>query len=147
MKSPRISLSGNPLTLPVLAAMALFGLPVANAASYPDTIKADNPVAYYRFEDPANATTVIDSSASGANPGTLMFDDYGAWPQLGQPGLGSNSIAFHLYTDTGGEEKSYVSVPYSPDLNPRRVIHDRMLGACDQLGYRESLFRLQFQKL
>ena len=99
--------------------MALFGLPAANAASYPDTVKADNPVAYYRFEDPTNATTVIDSSASGANPATLVFDDYGAWPQLGQAGLGSNSVAFHLYTDAFGvAEKSYVSVPYSPDLNP-----------------------------
>jgi hypothetical protein len=99
--------------------MALFGLPAANAASYLDTVKADNPVAYYRFEDPTNATTVIDSSASGANPGNLVFDDYAAWPQLGQPGLGSNSISFHLYTDAFGvPEKSYVSVPYSPDLNP-----------------------------
>jgi hypothetical protein len=119
MKSPKMNLSSQRLTLPVLAAMALFGLPAANAESYPDTVKADNPVAYYRFEDPTNATTVIDSSASGANPGTLVFDDYGAWPQLGQAGLGSNSIAFHLYTDTFGvPEKSYVSVPYSPDLNP-----------------------------
>jgi hypothetical protein len=113
-----MSLSCHPLALPVLAGMALFGLSAANAASYPDTVKADNPVAYYRFEDPANATTVMDSSTSGANPGTLMFDYSGAWPQLGQPGLGSNSVSFHLYTDENGDETSYVSVPYSLDLNP-----------------------------
>src|ERR1035437_10754756 len=98
MKSPRTSLSCNPLTLPMLAAMALFGWPAANAASYPDTIKADNPVAYYRFEDPANATTVNDSSASGANPGTIMPDFAGAWPQLGQPGVASNSIRSEEHT-------------------------------------------------
>jgi hypothetical protein len=113
-----MNLSCHPLTLPVLAAIALFGLPAANAASYPDTIKADNPVAYYRFEDPTNATTVIDSSASGANPGTIMPDYSGAWPQLGQPGVASNSIAFHLYTDANGDERSYVNVPYFADLTP-----------------------------
>ncbi len=98
--------------------MALSGLLAARAASYPDTVKADNPVAYYRFEDLTNATTVMDSSASGANPGTINFDMSGAWPQLGQPGLGSNSIAFHLYTDANGDEFSYVSVPYFPELTP-----------------------------
>jgi hypothetical protein len=118
MKSPSTSLSRYPLTLPVLAAMALLDLPTANADSYPDTVKADKPVAYYQFEDPTNATTVIDSSASGANPGTIMFDYSGAWPQLGQPGLGSNSIAFHLYTDANGDETSYVDVPYFPELTP-----------------------------
>jgi len=118
MKSPNIDLPRPSPALPFLAAIALFALPSANAASYPDTVLADNPIAYYRFEDPTNATTVIDSSASGANPGTINFDNSGAWPQLGQPGLASNSIAFHLYTDAYGAETSYVSVPYNPDLNP-----------------------------
>ena len=119
MKSPGIHLLHQRLALLSLAATSLFGLPAANAASYPDTVKADNPVAYYRFEDPANSSTVIDSSTSGANPGTLNYDDYLAWPRLGQPGLASNSVAFHLYTDGSGvAERSYVSVPYSPDLNP-----------------------------
>lgn len=113
-----MNLSSPRLALPLLAATALFALPSAKAASYADTVLADNPVAYYRFEDPTNATTVLDSSASGANPGTINFDYSGAWPQLGQPGLGSNSIAFHLYSDANGDETSYVSVPYSPDLNP-----------------------------
>src|ERR1017187_1342669 len=116
MKSLNMNLSSQRLVPPVLAAIALFGLPAANAASYPDTIKADNPVAYYRFEDPTNATTVIDSSASGANPGTIMPDFSGAWPQLGQPGVASNSIAFHLYTDANGDERSYVNVPSFADF-------------------------------
>jgi hypothetical protein len=126
--------------------MALFGLPAANADSYPDTVKADNPVAYYRFEDPTNATTVIDSSASGANPGTLVFDDYGAWPQLGQPGLGSNSIAFHLYTDTFGvPEKSYVSVPYSPDLNPAGSFTTECWARATSWGAENRCFLSSFQ--
>jgi len=118
MKCPNINLPRPSPALPFLAAIALFALPSANAASYPDTVLADNPIAYYRFEDPTNATTIADSSASGANPGTINFDNSGAWPQLGQPGLASNSIAFHLYTDAYGDETSYVSVPYNPDLNP-----------------------------
>ena len=146
MKSPKMNLSSQRLTLPVLAAMALFGLPAANADSYPDTVKADNPVAYYRFEDPTNATTVIDSSASGANPGTLVFDDYGAWPQLGQPGLGSNSIAFHLYTDTFGvPEKSYVSVPYSPDLNPAGSFTTECWARATSWGAENRCFLSSFQ--
>jgi hypothetical protein len=146
MKSPKMNVSSQRLTLPVLAAMTLFGLPAANADSYPDTVKADNPVAYYRFEDPTNATTVIDSSASGANPGTLVFDDYGAWPQLGQPGLGSNSIAFHLYTDTFGvPEKSYVSVPYSPDLNPAGSFTTECWARATSWGAENRCFLSSFQ--
>lgn len=119
MKSQGIKTSCQRPALPFLAAIALFTLPSANAVSYPDTVKADNPIAYYRFEDPTNSTTAIDSSASGANPGNLVFDDYVAWPKLGQPGIGSNSISFHVYTDAAGTaEQSYVSVPYTPDLNP-----------------------------
>jgi hypothetical protein len=141
-----MNVSSQRLTLPVLAAMTLFGLPAANADSYPDTVKADNPVAYYRFEDPTNATTVIDSSASGANPGTLVFDDYGAWPQLGQPGLGSNSIAFHLYTDTFGvPEKSYVSVPYSPDLNPAGSFTTECWARATSWGAENRCFLSSFQ--
>ena len=64
----------------MLALTGLLGIPAASAASYSQTVLADGPVAYYRLEDPANATTLGDS-ASGAYPATLTFDDYAAWPR------------------------------------------------------------------
>ena len=146
MKSPNMNPSCQRLALPLLAATALFGLPAANASSYPDTVKADNPIAYYRFEDPANSSTVIDSSTSGTNPGTLNYDDYLAWPQLGQPGLGSNSVAFHLYTDGSGvAERSYVSVPYSPDLNPAGSFTTECWARATSWGSGNRCFLSSFQ--
>nr|MBP9903885.1 hypothetical protein [Verrucomicrobiota bacterium] len=106
------------VALTIFAATGLLGIPAASAASYPATVLADGPVAYYRLEDPTGTGTAIDSSTSGAYPGTITFDDYAAWPKLEQPGVGSNSVSFHPYTDGGGfAQKSYISVPYTTDLN------------------------------
>lgn len=96
--------------LPVLAAMVLFGLPAANAASYSDTVKADNPIAYYRLEE-TSGTTAADSGASGLYPGTYSVD--GAYPQLGQPGIDTNSISL------SSAATAFVTVGYSADLNPQ----------------------------
>lgn len=106
------------VALSVFAATGLLGIPAASAASYPDTVLADGPVAYYRLEDSSGASTVIDSSASGAFTADIAFDDYATWPKLEQPGVGSNSVSFHPYTDEFGfPQKSYISVPYTADLN------------------------------
>ena len=101
--------------LPFLAALVLLGVPAANAVSYPDTIKADNPIAYYRMEDPIVSSTVADSSASGAYTAYATYDDSGTWPLFGQPGVGSNSVSLHL---AGQATMPYISVPYIADLNP-----------------------------
>lgn len=107
------------VVLLLFAATGVLGIPAASAASYPATVLADGPVAYYRMEDPTTATTLIDSSASGTYAATITFDDYAAWPKLEQPGVGSNSMSLHAYTDAGGfAQKGYASVPYTPDLNP-----------------------------
>jgi hypothetical protein len=107
--------SSQPLFLAFAATLWLLAIAAANAASYPATVLADNPIAYYRMEDPTNATSVIDSSSSGAYTAYITFDDSATWPQLGQPGVGSNSVSFHL---AGQVQKPYISVPYTPDLNP-----------------------------
>ena len=99
----------------MFAAGLLLSVGMVNAASYPETVLSDGPVAYYRFEDPTNSTTIFDSSASGAYGGAITFDDYAAWPKLGQPGVGSNSISFHVMAEQ--TQKPYVSVPYTADLN------------------------------
>jgi hypothetical protein len=106
------------VSLSIVAATGLLGIRAAGASSYSDVILADKPVAYYRFEDTAGSLDCLDSSPAGMYSGTLNLDDSAVWPKLEQPGIGSNSISFHAYTDGGVlVQKSYVSVPFNPDLN------------------------------
>jgi Concanavalin A-like lectin/glucanases superfamily/Immunoglobulin I-set domain len=63
----------------------------ASAADYPATILADNPIAYYRFEE-TSGTVAADSSASGAFPATYFYSTDNLYPELGQPGIDTNSI-------------------------------------------------------
>jgi hypothetical protein len=95
--------------LPFLATITLFGLP-ATAATYPDTVKADNPIAYYRLEETSD-TTAADSSASGLYPAT--YNVSGAYPQLGQPGIDTNS------TSLSAVQSASVTAGYYADLNPQ----------------------------
>ncbi|HVV71453.1 MAG TPA: LamG-like jellyroll fold domain-containing protein [Verrucomicrobiae bacterium] len=103
--------------LPAAACLGLFSSVAAIAASYPDTILADQPVAYYRLEDPVFSTAITDSSASGMYVGQAYYDSLGAYPKFQQPGIGSNSVSFHLYTDSGVKQNSHIEIPYTPDLN------------------------------
>lgn len=99
------------------AAMVLGSL-AGNAATYPQTILADNPVAYYRLEEAAGESTAVDSSSSGANPGTYYSTD-GIYPKMEQPGIDVNSVYFRSYTEEGGSlQQSYVEIPYAEALNP-----------------------------
>ncbi|MDB4296856.1 LamG domain-containing protein, partial [Akkermansiaceae bacterium] len=55
----------------------------ASWADYPGVVNADGPLAYYRFEEAAGATTLVDSSGNG------LDIDYSApigTTQLGEPG-------------------------------------------------------------
>jgi Concanavalin A-like lectin/glucanases superfamily/Immunoglobulin domain len=76
--------------------------------SYADTVKADNPVSYWRLDEPANATTAADSADS--NPG-----DYLNGVTLGVPGalVGDNDTAAG-FTATN---QTKVDVPFTPALN------------------------------
>ncbi len=98
------------------AAIALSGAAGAIAGTYSDTVLADNPIAYYRFEELSGATVVVDSSASGAYAGTYFFDDSGNYPELGEAGIETNSVLFHVYPGASGSPRA--EIPFSPDLNP-----------------------------
>ena len=106
---PRIHLFQRTV-LPLLAPMILFAVPAARAATYPNTILADNPIAYYRLEE-TSGTTAADSSASGLYPGTYNPD--GAYPQMGLPGIDINSIGLSAAATAS------VTAGYYPDLNPQ----------------------------
>ena len=131
MKSLRIILPSKRIALPLMAAIAFLGAPAANAATYSSTVLADNPVAYYRLEELAGAATAVDSSPSGFNA-TYVYDldinsvpDY---PQLGLPGIATNSALFHFYTDMNSVfHHGFVDIPFQQALAP--VTGDGQHGA------------------
>lgn len=89
------------------------------AASYHETVLADQPTVYYRLEDPANSYVITNAVNPDLQLGNVIYDDYAAFPQFQQAGVGSNSASFHLYTPEGGTaQKSRIEVPYAPELNP-----------------------------
>jgi hypothetical protein len=116
MKTTRKTNSAQRLMVAFSAAIALSGAAEAIAGTYSDTVLADNPIAYYRFEELPGATVVVDSSASGAYAGTYFFDDSGNYPELGEAGIETNSVLFHVYPGASGSPRA--EIPFSPDLNP-----------------------------
>lgn len=102
---------------------SLLNLHQAVATDYPTTILGDHPAAYYRLEDSPGSGNAADATGNGFD-GTYNYDldvngnvDY---PKLGQPGIDTNSILFHVYTDTNAEaHSSTIQVPFSSTLNPQ----------------------------
>lgn len=88
-----------------------------SAASYPATILADQPVGYWRLEELPGGATAFDSGPYALD-GVYMMDGAMAYPKAGVPGIDTNAINFHLYTDGGVDQRSYIQVPHSPALNP-----------------------------
>ena len=94
----------------IVAATGLFTVTAATAATYSQTVLTDQPVAYYRLEETSGATAV-DSSASGAFSGAYNFN--GLYPQMGQPGIDTNSVSMQ------GATPSSVTAGYYSALNPQ----------------------------
>jgi hypothetical protein len=122
MKPPGKSLVHS-LALPCLtAAGLLLGLGAARA-DYPSTILADNPSAFYRFEELAgtlppapNATApAFDSSVNG-NDATYHANNEGDSPLLGVAGLDTNCLAFNGGGWSG--DFGYVDIPASEFIEP-----------------------------
>lgn len=119
MRRPRKEYICQRLLLPWAAAFVVAVACSAQAASYSETVLADKPAAYYRLEDPVGTFTVTNAVAADANQGTVMYDEYSAFPKFEEAGIGSNSVSFHLYTPEGGSaQKSHIEIPYAAELNP-----------------------------
>jgi Concanavalin A-like lectin/glucanases superfamily len=106
---------GNYQVLLSTAVFALLGIQAARA-DYPGTILADKPLGYYRLEETGGNTIAVDSSASGAFPGTYV-QNYGSdgttvYPIEGQPGIDTNSIAL-----SAAAASDYVAVGNYPQFN------------------------------
>jgi hypothetical protein len=110
----------------VAAAALLVSIGAAKAAgtNYSATILADNPVAYYELQELPGATIAVDSSSNGLN-GAYNFNDANS-PELGQPGIDTNSILF-TYGPGGETDYGDVSLPASLLLAP--VNSDGLSGA------------------
>jgi hypothetical protein len=100
--------------LPFAAAFVFFGIRAASAADYPTTILADNPSVYYRLEE-TSGTTAVDSSVNGVNA-TYVYNSGNTSPQLGLPGIDTNSIAFNGGGWSG--DNGYVDIPASTLITP-----------------------------
>lgn len=103
---------------PALVVAGCLSVPDARAASYHEIVLADQPVVYYRLEDPAGSMMVTNA----VNPDTfyafVIPDEYFEWPKFEQPGIGSNSVSFHLYTPDGGTpQRSRIELPFTPEIN------------------------------
>lgn len=109
------------LLLPFVAAIILPSVLPADAATYSDLIRSDNPVAYYRLEELAGATTAIDSSPYHFDA-TYIPNSASTSPQLGLPGIETNSISF-----SGGPDFGSITIPFHRELSP--VAADGIHGA------------------
>ena len=101
--------------LPFAAALVLAGVRTANAADYPTTILADHPSAYYRLEELSGATIAVDSSVNGVSA-TYYYNSSSTSPQLGLPGIDTNSISFNGGGWSG--DFGFVDIPASTLITP-----------------------------
>lgn len=117
MKTNKHSSIAQHLLIP-LAGLAACGANNAIAEDYSTLVQADNPLAYYRFEEAPGESVLFDSSTSGVFGGNYISPD-GVYPKLDRPGISTNSAFFHPYTDAGGiAQNPYAEVPYAAEMNP-----------------------------
>jgi hypothetical protein len=86
----------------------------AQTASYPATILSNNPVAYYQLQELPGAATAVDSSSNHLDA-TYEYDTNNLTPELGLPGIDTNSIAF-LGELPGGY--GFIDIPFNNLLAP-----------------------------
>src|SRR3954466_1934398 len=100
MKRPRQTTLRLLLALP--AAAIVLCAPALRGATYSSTVLADSPVAYYRLEETSGGTA-FDETANHFDASYLQdLDTNGVtyWPELGLPGITTNSVLFKYYLDS-----------------------------------------------
>jgi hypothetical protein len=103
----RLSVGAAALVISLGAAQ----MALAQSTNYPATILSNNPVAYYQLQE-TNGDTAYDSTTNGLN---ATYNFVGDSPELGFPGIDSNSIAF-LGELTNGYGS--IDIPFNPLLAP-----------------------------
>jgi hypothetical protein len=96
---------------------APYGPPAPHPSGpYTATILSNNPAAYYACQESPGSVILYDTSSSGSHNGKWGYDTSGNYPEMGQPGIGGNSVLFHAYSGAGGNP--YATAGYYADLNP-----------------------------
>ena len=116
-RNRRVGVSG---IMTLISAISLLVANTTKAATYPQLILSDNPVVYYEFEEIQGASQAMDSTTNGINA-TYVYDtgSDGTFPELGLPGIDTNSIFFKFYTDPDlSVHYGDVDIPYNALLNP-----------------------------
>jgi hypothetical protein len=100
----------------VAMVLSLTAIQIASAQStnYSATILSNNPVAYYQLQELPGATTAVDSSSNHLDA-TYEYDTNNLTPELGLPGIDTNSIAF-LGELPGGY--GFIDIPFNNLLAP-----------------------------
>lgn len=86
----------------------------AQATNYAATILSNNPVAYYQLQELPGATVAVDSTTNGLNA-AYDFDAGDSTPELGFPGIDTNSIALLGEVSDG---YGSIDIPFNPLLAP-----------------------------
>jgi hypothetical protein len=97
------------LALVALAALATAS--DARAQTYQSTVLADNPTAYYRFEETSGGTAVNSASTSTTFDGTYNFG-----VGLGQPGIAGNAASFDGFDDFVAASQPISDVDFSLEI-------------------------------
>jgi predicted secreted protein len=108
MKTAQKSMLRSLLQCSASAIIISLGVDAAHAA-YPDLILSNNPVAYYRLEEIAGSTA-FDATSNHFDATYIVNAGY---PQLGLPGITTNSVLFQNVPATGS-----ILIPYRPELSP-----------------------------
>lgn len=119
-------IKGNFKLLLCATAFAWLGLQAAKA-DYASTVLADDPVAFFRLNETNGSPMVADSSGNGYI-GYVNYEDQSdgvtVYPQLGLPGIDTNSALFATST---GTSQGNIDIPVDSTLNP--VTSDGTNGA------------------
>jgi hypothetical protein len=125
MKPSHQTLARASLMFASAATSVLVSVASAQAASYSSTILGDNPVAYYRLEETSGGTAANSATTGSSFDATIFPNSGGTSPQLGLPGIDTNSYSFA--GGPFGGNIGLVSIPYQPELSP--VAGDGQSGA------------------
>ena len=98
----------------LVVSMSLVPWASAQSTNYPATILSNNPVAYYQLQELPGATVAVDSTTNGLNA-NYVYDTDNLTPELGFPGIDTNSIAFLGPLPSGDGS---IDIPFSPLLAP-----------------------------
>jgi hypothetical protein len=120
MKTSRASFAWKKQVLPFAVSLIVASARNASAATYPDTILAAHPVAYYRLEEPNGSLSVSDSTTN-AFTGFVTYvtqsDGITVYPQLGIPAIFTNGARFAKASPTSTGQGT-IDVPVNSTLNP-----------------------------